>query len=276
MSGHLHRLLGISSHLKSKMSDSHYELEVADLKESNIFRVAAIDNDLFSFIDVSMHTKPIILITNPKDARYLQEHEPVYKMKESTHIRMLIFSPKQIQKIEIHIDDEKLDNPFSQITEHLFVVEWDPKKYISGVHNISVYAFDGENENSVSYMFSLDGTKPPRPFKEKFSDLVLLFNWTALLQAIFLIIYIIIMLILVISKLYIIFMKYYKKKEIPKDGNKFYKYILLWPISLAENHIIHSFLLIYLIIVAFSLWNYWVFGYVHTFLLNLSFTEYHF
>lgn len=54
----------------------------------NSFRVAAIDHDIFSFVDVRLHKWPIILITNPKDAHYLMPaFEPIGRIKKSTHIR---------------------------------------------------------------------------------------------------------------------------------------------------------------------------------------------
>ena len=52
------------------------------------FRVMAYDHDLLSFVDVKYGDWPIVLITNPKRARYMApKHEPVDKMKHSTHIR---------------------------------------------------------------------------------------------------------------------------------------------------------------------------------------------
>ena len=52
------------------------------------YRVLAIDHDIFSFVDVRLNTWPIILITNPKDAHYVMPpHEPLGRMRKSTHIR---------------------------------------------------------------------------------------------------------------------------------------------------------------------------------------------
>lgn len=48
----------------------------------------AIDHDLFSFVDATFHEMPVILVTNPKDARFIvPEKEPVHRILQSTHIR---------------------------------------------------------------------------------------------------------------------------------------------------------------------------------------------
>ena len=58
-----------------------------------MFRVAAIDHGLFSFIDVRLHEYPIILITNPKSSKfYMPGYEPIHRIEESTHIRVLVYS----------------------------------------------------------------------------------------------------------------------------------------------------------------------------------------
>ena len=54
------------------------------------YRVLAVDHDLISFVDVRLNTWPVVLITNPKDAHYIMRpHEPLGRMRKSTHIRSL-------------------------------------------------------------------------------------------------------------------------------------------------------------------------------------------
>ena len=54
------------------------------------YRVLAVDHDLISFVDVQLNTWPVVLITNPKDAHYIMRpHEPLGRMRKSTHIRSL-------------------------------------------------------------------------------------------------------------------------------------------------------------------------------------------
>lgn len=50
----------------------------------------AIDHDLLSFTDNRYETWPVILITNPKDARFSAPfHEPSLRILRSTHIRYI-------------------------------------------------------------------------------------------------------------------------------------------------------------------------------------------
>ena len=50
----------------------------------------AIDHDLVSFVDTSFGQWPVILITNPKDARFnVPKREPIERIKMSSHIRFV-------------------------------------------------------------------------------------------------------------------------------------------------------------------------------------------
>ena len=52
------------------------------------YRIVAIDHDIVSFVDTIYGNLPVILITNPKDARFLvPQREPYWRIKRSTHIR---------------------------------------------------------------------------------------------------------------------------------------------------------------------------------------------
>lgn len=51
------------------------------------------DHDLFSFVDLKFDKWPVIVITNPKSALYSSPgHEPLGKIKASTHIRYELIS----------------------------------------------------------------------------------------------------------------------------------------------------------------------------------------
>lgn len=47
------------------------------MKSHQKYRIMAFDHDLFSFHDYYLHTWPLILITNPKNARYYSNKEPL-------------------------------------------------------------------------------------------------------------------------------------------------------------------------------------------------------
>ncbi|KNC73707.1 hypothetical protein SARC_13737, partial [Sphaeroforma arctica JP610] len=61
-------------------------------EEHDIYRVAAFDNDLFSFMDCHQDIWPCVLITNPKNAMLIASTDPLGRLRESTHVRVLVFT----------------------------------------------------------------------------------------------------------------------------------------------------------------------------------------
>ena len=123
----------------------------------------AFDHDLFSFLDVSVGEWPIILVTNPKDAHFLApSREPVQRMANSSHVRMLVFSPVKIVSVELEIDGQKHLMPVAVNGGPLYVSPWKPSNYEIGLHTLKVVAVDSSGD-SVTYThpFSLDGSSLP-------------------------------------------------------------------------------------------------------------------
>lgn len=78
-------------------------------------------------------------------------------MLESTHIRILAFSPSGIKRCWVNIDNT-FASICKQINENLFVIEWDPKRYKDGLHYITANVVDNDDqENRVMQPFRLDG-----------------------------------------------------------------------------------------------------------------------
>ncbi|KAJ3090389.1 Transmembrane protein 62 [Quaeritorhiza haematococci] len=132
--GHLHRLiLGLGHKLYAHQDMGFLELELGDMKQNALYRIMVVDHDLISFTDQALqlpelplrtglptlatdtpqhldHPKlknqnPVIVITNPKDNRFLiPKHEPVGRIKTSTHIRILVWTNAEIKSIDIEID----------------------------------------------------------------------------------------------------------------------------------------------------------------------------
>ncbi len=65
--------------------DQFLELEVADFKEKSVYRVLAIDNDMISFVDTELDQWPVILITNPKNSKFLS---PLEKWENSAKVKL--------------------------------------------------------------------------------------------------------------------------------------------------------------------------------------------
>jgi hypothetical protein len=86
-----------------------HELELADFKIHRYYRVFAYDHSIYSFIDVEMNQNPVILITNPKDSRFISEREPLQRIVSSTHIRALIITETNAAiNAEVFIDGKSL------------------------------------------------------------------------------------------------------------------------------------------------------------------------
>ncbi|XP_071480961.1 transmembrane protein 62-like [Diadema antillarum] len=166
--GHLHDLdtkKGVNEMYALQRYNS-LELELADWKKHRKYRIMAFDHDLLSFTDVQFGQWPIVLITNPKAARFLAPaHEPVGKMRHSSHIRFLVFSPDQVSYANVEIDGRALGMAEAVDGGPLFVMPWKPELYGNGLHRISVTVRDSADRVGVaSHQFSLDGSRPDQPF----------------------------------------------------------------------------------------------------------------
>lgn len=131
-------------------------------------------------------TNPIIVVSNPKDSRYLiPKHEPVNRIATSTHIRFLVWTDSQAPppeyhehmrkdiKIELRIDGQPHLNPstFVGVREHdkneeeeflpLYVSEWDAQKYNDGKeHELEVKVVDRYGRvSSSTTVFRVDGQR---------------------------------------------------------------------------------------------------------------------
>lgn len=145
LSGHLHKLFGLGKRsLYSKSPSGLLDLELNDMKDSKAFRIMAVDNDIFSFVDETIDKPPFILITNPPDARFLtNSSRDTLTMLESSHVRVLVFSPITIKEAYFSIDEsEELQLQESRDSKQLLVHPWNPKKLGSGIHKIRVRIVD--------------------------------------------------------------------------------------------------------------------------------------
>lgn len=192
--GHLHTLGGLMPHMYGKHPSGHLELELGDFKDNrryfvcrvqililiilNVFiihrfRLMVFDHDLFSFIDATVGNWPLVLVTNPKNAKFLAAtREPINRMLKSSHIRILVFCPEKIESIELEVDGQALSMPVAVNGGPLYVSPWQPNDYTIGLHDINVKVRDAIGRVTIyTHPFSLDGT--PSPI-EKLPQLLLL------------------------------------------------------------------------------------------------------
>lgn len=138
--GHFHTLNGLIHNMYATQRSGFLEAEVADWKDERMFRVAAVDHGLFALKDVSLNRWPIILITNPKPALLMMpKYEPCHRISQSTHVRVMIFSPHKIVKVEFRVDDGDWEKMIqSSSAPSLYTHEWKADQYGEGLHKIAV------------------------------------------------------------------------------------------------------------------------------------------
>ncbi|EPZ34165.1 Metallo-dependent phosphatase [Rozella allomycis CSF55] len=161
--GHLHKLIGGLAHeMYALHPNGLTELEIGDMKENSQFRIIAVDHDLLSFYDGNIYDDLHIVILNPKDSRFLMpSKEPIHLIKESSHIRILVFNSANIKNIQCFIDGKMLPSKFKRTLDtNLWSLEWNPHQYAKGIHTIKITVADVHGKHkSVGNEFSLDLTR---------------------------------------------------------------------------------------------------------------------
>lgn len=158
--GHLHSMGGLVPRMYTKQKKGYLELELADWKDNRMYRLAAIDHGHFSFVDQKHNVWPLVLITNPKHARYIMPgREPLQLIPESSHVRMLVFSDVTIKTVEISFDKISWMACRNTKLEPLYVCKWLPHLFKTGLHYLYVKVNDDlGREAFVEHPFTLDGS----------------------------------------------------------------------------------------------------------------------
>lgn len=164
LTGHVH-----SATMKLRLGGSGMlELELADMKAKQAWRLMAFDHGQTSFRDQALHAGfPVGLVTNPKEARYLSVREPNHAFN-SSHVRILAFSDVPIASVSVAFGDgsdpgaaprQALAHPSAR---GLYLLPWAPLDQFSGrpglhVARVTIVDEDGKTE-AFDHTFSLDGT----------------------------------------------------------------------------------------------------------------------
>ncbi|EFA02740.2 Transmembrane protein 62-like Protein [Tribolium castaneum] len=158
--GHLHKLGGLVPKMYTLQKSGFLELELGDWKDNRVFRLLAIDHGMLSFVDVAHGEWPVGLITNPKHAQFINSaKENLDNIRKSTHIRVLAFSLGEITSVKIRINDGKWMDLY-RVEGPLYVLKWNPKKYLSGLHTMELLIKDSHGrEKFYSQPFALDDTR---------------------------------------------------------------------------------------------------------------------
>lgn len=161
--GHLHTFGGMVSQMYTLQKAGFLELELGDWKLNRMFRVAAVDHGLFSFVDLRYNQFPIVLITNPKSATiHIPGREDLHETSlRSSHIRILAYSTSPIRECRLRIDQADTFQLCSKSStaENLFVAPWNPQDYRHGTHTLEVTVEDEQGrKETVVQVFSFDGS----------------------------------------------------------------------------------------------------------------------
>ncbi|XP_038214829.1 transmembrane protein 62-like [Zerene cesonia] len=157
--GHLHSMGGLVPRMYTKHKKGYLELELGDWKDNRMYRLAAIDHGMFSFVDQKHNSWPVVLVTNPKHAKYtMPGREPLHLIPDSTHIRILAFSDVNMEYVKISFD--KISWLECKLVKGpLYACDWLPHLFLTGLHNLYVKAVDEiGKETNVVHPFTLDGT----------------------------------------------------------------------------------------------------------------------
>lgn len=157
--GHLHSMGGLVPNMYTKHKKGYLELELGDWKDNRMYRLAAIDHGHFSFVDNKHNHWPIVLVTNPKHARYtIPGREPLHLIPSSTRIRILAFSDVKVETVKISFDKQSWMT--CRHTEGpLYVCKWLPHLFKTGIHYLHVEVTDEHGKQAfVQHPFTLDGS----------------------------------------------------------------------------------------------------------------------
>ncbi|CAF4143728.1 unnamed protein product [Rotaria sordida] len=167
INGHLHS--GIK-HLYAHHANSLLELELGDWKDKRRFRILTIDSGLLSFEDFRFSQPIYAIISHPKAAKFLTSREPFYRLNQSTHIRIVIFSKLSIINVNISIDEQYIGSAIQSIdNQNLFIFPWNTSLYNDEkLHKIFVEIKDnGNNTVILQHEFSLSLLKKTKWYQSK-------------------------------------------------------------------------------------------------------------
>ncbi|KAI9593790.1 Metallo-dependent phosphatase-like protein [Syncephalis fuscata] len=236
--GHLHRLAGgLGDMLQGYKPSGFMELELPDLKLTASYRILAIDHDMISITDQILEvpeipmpiisaelpekqpSSPVILITNPKDARYLMpDREPISRIARSTHIRALIFADTDLPEVTVYVDGIMKGNmkysgrgsrdgaPGEYIP--LWTVPWSADEYNDQQpHELRIVATDTQGRvGEDTVLFRVDGHR--EELDVGLSGLIIHSNFESLFRRWFSSIFIIVTLSLLLPQLHLSYLAF--------------------------------------------------------------------
>ena len=103
-----------------------------------MFRLLAVDNGKLSFVDVKFGDWPIVLVTYPKDTRYMMKKEDYQTGYQHDKIRVLVFNQTGLNRVQISVDGGEAEDASRAGDGPLYVFPWDPSAFSAGIHDLTV------------------------------------------------------------------------------------------------------------------------------------------
>lgn len=159
--GHLHSLLGLVPAMYTRHHNGLRELELQDWKDGRHYRLLALDHGVLTFSDLPHSAWPVVHVSWPPHPTHTAvDREPLHRLLTSTHIRLLIFSPRLVSSCQVTIDGGS-PVPCTSNDGVLYTSPWNPSLYTTGLHTLSVTAVDDSGQsNTITQPFSLDNSAP--------------------------------------------------------------------------------------------------------------------
>ncbi|KAJ6244811.1 helicase related [Anaeramoeba flamelloides] len=190
LSGHIHSYENYLQKLDSKTNIIQASALALKWKD---YRIVSIDNDIINFIETNLYEWPKILPTNPKNALFISKHEPLERIRKSTHIRALIYEKSgdsTIESVQVKIDDKSIGymtRPINKSAQPLWVMPWNAQDYEGDdLHNIKyiINFNDGSKPKEQQHNFSVVGQQESIKFQWR-RDFKYRTNWNALRKPVF-------------------------------------------------------------------------------------------
>ena len=187
LSGHLHDLAFFRMfNMYTLHHDTDLELELVDWKNNRMFRLLAVDDGKLSFVDVKFGDWPIILVTYPKDTRYMMASKEDYGTYQRNTLRVLVFNNTRLDRVQIAVDGGEAFEASRQGAGPLYLLPWDSTAYTAGVHDVTVTVLsEGGQQKTVSQQFTLAPSEA-RLLDNGFPNFVLRSSFSVLFQTLYL------------------------------------------------------------------------------------------
>ncbi|MBD3354116.1 MAG: hypothetical protein GF364_21725, partial [Candidatus Lokiarchaeota archaeon] len=138
------------------------EIHCPSFRDRYMYRICAMDDDVFSFTDVKHREWPHCVITSPVDGRFYVENMELDNMLSHDEIRILIFDSELPGDIstEVFIDEVSMGSLTYQ-ESNLWTLDWTPADYNDGnAHTLNVQIQSASGTENQTIQFNLSDFTP--------------------------------------------------------------------------------------------------------------------